>query len=115
MIPVPILDMNKKEDSYNWIRIDKAYIALNLDINISIHSEELRTCKRIGYEYYCEKLFLVKSKSKYSCASILYFELDKQKIKEICMFDYYFNKTEVKPSILDVGYEIVLANWPSFK
>ena len=58
---------------------------------------------------------MVKSKSKYSCASTLYFELDKQTIKENCIFDYYFNKTDVKPSILDGGYEIVLANWPSFK
>ena len=32
------------------------------------------------------------------------------------MFNYYYyNKTDVKPSILDGGYEIVLANWPSFK
>ena len=115
MIPVLILDMNKKADSYTWIRIDKPYIALNLDTYISICSEELRTCKRIGYEYYCEELFVVKSKSKYSCASALYFELDKQTIKENCIFDYYFNKTDVKPSILDGGYEIVLANWPSFK
>ena len=110
MIPVPILDMNKKADSYTWIRIDKPYIALNLDTYISIHSEELRTCKRIVYEYYCEELFVVKCKSKYSCASTLYFELDKQMIKENCIFDYYFNKTDVKPSILDGGYEIVLAN-----
>ena len=115
MIPVQILDMNKKADSYTWIRIDKPYIALNLDTYISIHSEELRTCKRIGYEYYCEELFVVKCKSKYSCASALYYELDKQMIKENCIFDYYFNKTDVKPSILDGGYEIVLANWPSFK
>ena len=115
MIPVPILDMNKKAKSYTWVRIDKPYIALNLDTYISIHSEELRTCKRIGYEYYCEELFVVKRKSKYSCASALYFELDKQMIKENCIFDYYFNKTDVKPSILDGGYEIVVANWPSFK
>ena len=114
-IPVPILDKNKKADSYTWIRIDKLHIALNLDTYISICSEELRTCKRIGYEYYCEELFVVKSKSKYSHASTLYFELDKQMIKENCIFDYYFNKTDVKPSILDGGYEIVLANWPSFK
>ena len=112
-IPVLILDMNKKADSYTWIRIDKPYIALNLDTYISIHSEELRTCKRIGYEYYCEELFVLKSKSKYICASALYFELDKQMIKENCI--YYFNKTDVKPSISDGGYEIVLANWPSFK
>ena len=77
--------------------------------------EELRTCKKIGYENYCEELFVVKSKSKYSCASALYFQLDRQTIKENCIFDYYYNKTDVKPSILDGGYEIVLANWPSFK
>ena len=114
-IPVPILDMNEKADSYTWIRIDKPYIALNPDTYISIQMEELRTCKKIGYEYYCEELFVVKSKSKYSCASTLYFQLDRQTIKENCRFDYYYNKTDVKPSILDGGYEIVLANWPSFK
>ena len=114
-IPVPVLDMNKRADSYTWIRIDKPYIALNLDTYISIHSEELRTCKRIGYEYYCEELFVVKSKSKYSCAIALYFELDKQMIKENCIFEYYYNKTDVKPFILDGGHEIELVNWPSFK
>ena len=114
-IPVPILDMNKRADSYTWIQIDKPYIMLNPDTYISIQMEELRTCKRIGYEYYCEELFVVKSKSKYSCTSALYFQLDKQTIKVNCVFDYYYNKTDVKPSILDGGYEIVLANWPSFK
>ena len=98
-----------------WIQIDKPYIMLNPDTYISIQMEELRTCKRIGYDYYCEELFIVKSKSKYSCTSALYFQLDKQTIKDNCVFDYYYNKTDVKPSILDRGYEIVLANWPSFK
>ena len=60
-------------------------------------------------------MFVAKSKSKYSCASALYFQLDKQTIKDNCVFDYYYNKTDVKPSILDGGYEIVLANWHSFK
>ena len=80
-IPVLILDMNKRADSYTWIRIDKPYIALNLDTYISIQTEELRMCKKIGYEYYCEELFVVKSKSKYSCASALYFQLDMQNNK----------------------------------
>ena len=106
-IPVPILDMNKRADSYTWIQIDKPYIALNPDTYISMQMEELRTCKRIGYEYYCEELFVVKSKSKYSCASALYFQLDRQTIKDNCVFDYYYNKTDLKPSILDEGYEIV--------
>ena len=114
-IPVPILDMNENAEYYTWIRTDKPYIALNPDTYISIRMEELRTCKKIGYEYYCEELFVVKSKAKYSCTSALYFQLDRQMIKENCIFDYYYNKTDVKPSILDGGYEIVLANWPSFK
>ena len=45
----------------------------------------------------------------------MYFQLDRQTIKDNCVFDYYYNKTDVKPSILDGGYEIVLANLPSFK
>ena len=114
-IPVLILDTNEKADSYTWIRIDKPYIVLNPHTYISIQMEELRTCKKIGYEYYCEELFVVKSKAKYSCASALYFQLDRQTIKENCIFDYYYNKTDVKLSVLDGGYEIVLANWPSFK
>ena len=47
---------------------------------------------------------------------MLYFQLDKQTIKDNYIFDYYYYyKTDVKPSILDGGHEIVLANWPSFK
>ena len=114
-IPVLILDMNKRADSYTWIQIDKPYITLNPDTYISIQTEDLRICKRIGYEYYCEELFVVKNKSKYSCASALYFQLDRQTIKDNCVCDNYYNKTDVKPSILDGGYEIVLANWPSLK
>ena len=49
IIPVLILHMNKKADSYTWIRRDKPYIALNLDTYISICSKELRTCKQIGH------------------------------------------------------------------
>ena len=36
-------------------------------------------------------------------------------IKENCGFQYYFNRTDVKPSVLDGGHEIVLANWPNTK
>ena len=27
----------------------------------------------------------------------------------------FFNKTDVKPSVLDGGHKIILANWPSYK
>ena len=36
-------------------------------------------------------------------------------IKNNCDSDFYFNKTDVTPTILDGGDEIVLANWPNDK
>ena len=63
--------------------------------------QELHTCKKIGYKYYCEEPFVVKSKTRYSCASAKYFNLDPEIIKENCKFKFYFNKTDVKPAILD--------------
>ena len=40
---------------------------------------------------------MVKHKSKYSCESAIYFNLDSDIIKANCKFDFYFNKTDVKP------------------
>ena len=34
-------------------------------------------------------------------------------IKENCDFQYYFNNTGVKPSVLDDGHETILTNWPN--
>ena len=97
------------------MKIDKPYIALNEETYISLHPQQLNTCKRIGYEYFCEELFVVKSKNRYSCASTIYFNLGSEIIKESCEFNFYFNKTDVKPAVLDGGYQIILANWPSYK
>ena len=81
---------------------------------ITIHPQELNTCKKIGYEYFCEELFVVKSKHIYSCASAVYFNSNCN-IKENCYFYYYHNKTDITPSILDGGKQIILANWPNYK
>ena len=77
--------------------------------------QELGSCKRIGYEFYCEELFIVKHKSSYSCESAMYFNLTTDIIKNNCDFDFYFNKTDVTPAVLDGGDEIVLTNWPNGK
>ena len=113
-VPVPILDMNNRAQSYTQLQIIKPYIALNDEMYITLRSQELNTCKRIGYEYFCEELFVVKSKYKFSCASAVYFNLN-HKIKQNCNFDYHFNKTDITPSMLDGGQNIILANWPSYK
>ena len=75
----------------------------------------MRSCKRIGYEFHCEELFIIKHKSSYSCESAIYFNLSAHIIKNNCNFDFYFNKTNATPAVLNRGHEIVLANWPNDK
>ena len=114
-IPVPILDENEQAPSYTELKIEKLYIALNEETYIMLHSQELKMCKRIGYEYYCEELFVIKSKTRYSCTSAIYFNLESDVIKVNCEYQYYYNKTDIKPTVLDGGFQIILANWPNYR
>ena len=63
-VPVPIIGKNKQAQSYTYLKINKPYIALNSETCISLRTQELATCKGIGYEYYCEEPFVVKYKTK---------------------------------------------------
>ena len=114
-VPVPILDKNTKAQSYTYLQVGKPYITLNSETYISLRQQELRSCKRIGYEFYCEELFVVKHKSSYSCERTIYFNLTTDIFKSNCNFDFYFNKTDITPKVLDGGDEIALANWPNDK
>ena len=114
-VPVPILDKNEQVHSYTELKIETLYIALNEEMYITLHSQELKMCRRIGYEYYCKELFLIKSKTRYSCTSAIYFNLESDVIKANCEFEYYYNKTDIKPTILDGGFQIILANWPNYR
>ena len=84
-------------------------------MQLIIMIKELKMCKKIGYEYYCKELSVVKSKTRYSCASVIYFNLESDVIKENCEFLYYYNKTDIKLTVLDGGFQIILANWPSYR
>ena len=57
----------------------------------------------------------MKHKTSYSCESAIYFNLDTDIIKENYNIKFYFNKTDITPTVLDGGNEIVLANWPNDK
>ena len=46
---------------------------------------------------------------------MIYFDLGSDIIKENCNFAYYFNKTDIKPKVLDGRNEIILENWPDEK
>ena len=56
-----------------------------------------------------------KHKSKYSCESVIYFNLDTYTIRENCKFKFYYKKTDITPMVLDGGNELILANWPNDK
>ena len=114
-VPVPVIDQNTQGQSYTHLQVNKPYTALNSDTYISIRQQELRTCKRIGYEFYCKELFVVKHKSRYSRESVIYFNLDAETIKENCKFKFYYHKTDITSTVLDGENKIILANWPNDK
>ena len=108
-VPVPILDTNEEANSYSQAVINKPYIATNNDYYIQLEIEELFMCKQIKHIYFCEELFLVKHKTKHSCESALFYNLENAFVKQNCQFKYFYNTTVI-PSVLDGGSEIVLAN-----
>ena len=64
-VAVPILDQNENAESYIQLKIDKPYITLDAETYI-----------KNRYKYYCKELFVVKCKTRNSCASAIYFKLD---------------------------------------
>ena len=108
-IPVPVKDRNPDLNTYTRITPVKPYLAVSQAHYIELKTEELRMCKTIHFKYYCEEIFLVKHKSKYSCASALFFDLDMKTIMANCAIEALYNAT-VTPSILDGGHQLVLAN-----
>ena len=62
-----------------------------------------------------KSFFVVKHRTKFSCESAIYFNLGTDIIKENCNFKFYYNKTDITPTVLDGGNEIILANWPNDK
>ena len=110
-VPGSIVDKNTKADSYTQLQIKKLYLALNTETYKSIRQQETAMCKRIGYEFLCKELFVVRHKSRYSCESAIYFNLDIDIIKSNCDFKFYYNKTDVTPTVLNGGNEIIIANW----
>ena len=107
---VPIQDENKLAVSFSQVVIEKPYIAAGKDYYIQLRMTELAMCKNIRYIYYCEELFVVKHKSKHSCASVIFYNLGTSVVTENCKFHYMYNGT-ILPVILDGGKEVLLANF----
>ena len=56
-VPVPIIHWNQEGNSYTHLQIDSPYIVLYSETYILTRQQECRTCKKIGYEFYCEVTF----------------------------------------------------------
>ena len=109
-VAVPIPDRNNKADSYTKVRIQKPYLAAGDDYYIQLKMTELVMCKSIRHTYYCEELFVVKHKSRHSCASAIFYDLGPEEVVQKCQFDYTYNTT-MPPTVLDGGRSLLLANF----
>ena len=58
---------------------------------------------------------MVKHRSQHNCKSAIYSDSNMEVIKENCEFQYFYNKTDVTPAVLDDRHEIILANWTKSK
>ena len=109
-VAVPVPDHNRKADSYTKVQINKPYLAAGDDYYIQLKMTELVMCKSIRYTYYCEELFVVKHKSRHSCASVIFYELGPEEVVNKCQFTYIYNTT-MPPTVLDGGHSLLLANF----
>jgi hypothetical protein len=110
-VAVPITGQTPRQ--WTKANMPKPYLAVNeLEEEghyIELRIPELRMCKEIHFVYYCEELFLVKHKSRYSCASALFHDLPAPDVLDNCDFTL-LHESDIVPSILDGGDTIVLAN-----
>ena len=113
-VTVSIIDQNTQAHSCTHLQINKPYIALNSETCITLKQQVLRTCKRIGCEFYCEELFVVTHKSKYSGKSVIYFNLNLETIKDNCRFTFYYNRTDITPTVyvyVSAGIAQLVEQW----
>ena len=54
---------------------------------------------------------MLRHKTIHSCESAIYFDLDMEIIKRNCDFLFYYYKSDITPTVLDGGNEIIFANW----
>lgn len=108
-VPVPVQDQNEELTTYTQAILPKPYIAVAADTYIELRIQELRMCKYIHFQYYCEELFLVKDKTQFSCASALFHDLPLPTIMANCEFAVLYNSTVI-PAVLDGGTSLILAN-----
>ena len=112
-VPVPVEKLNTYADPYTDVQVDKPYTAINNYIYIYIYIyiyQELKKCKHISYDYYCEELTVVNHKSSYRWKTAIFFDLfSVTLLKIIACFNIFINSS-ITPAVLDSGNEIIQAS-----
>ena len=96
-IKVPITDTTLAVNSYTEVKTSKPYIAFSNDYYIQCHIPELCMCKQLWQRYYCEKLFLVKHKSKHDWESAFTITCPRKLLKNTALSKNKFYNTTVMP------------------
>ena len=68
-VPVPIIDLNKKAQSFTHLQVNKSYIALNSETYISLRKQE---CVRILVMHFIVKHFLQSSTNLNTAVRVLF-------------------------------------------
>jgi len=113
-VHVPVEDADKQTQTFTRVQMSKPYIAAGSNFYIQLRIPELRMCKVIGFEFFCEELFTMKHRTKHTCESTIFYGASADVISNHCTFRYYYNATVI-PSVLDGGDIIVLANMKTDK
>ena len=100
-------------DSNKYLKELKTYCN-KLKPFVSYYFKLIKSYNNTVYDI-LENKIIVKHKSSYSCESAIYFNLMTDIIRDNCNFDFYHNKSDIIPTILDRGNKIILANWPNDK
>ena len=92
-VKVPITDTTLAVNSYIEVKTSKPYIAFSNDYYIQWCIPELHMCKQLWHSYYCEKLFLVKHKSKHGCESAFTITWQRKLLMNTALSKNFYNTT----------------------
>jgi len=98
---------------YTKIQLSHDYIAVSPRSYILLRESDLKQCSRYSETFYCGQSMLQIDIQTKSCLSNLYYDSDPESITELCDIEYFPAPFQPKPSIIDAGQNVLLANLKS--
>ena len=96
---------------YTEVQLNATYFAVGTDQYTLLSHKQLELCIKLRTVYYCEQVYLLKSKEIPSCHAAIYFDLPPEQKVSSGSFVYTQNKA-YDPRIIDTGTQFVLLNLP---